>query len=303
MYTSENNWYVWRYGDDIPFGRQTGNLKFNTSFIGCSDQIGTFGEELRKAAKSTLDHFSDLRPSILFSGGLDSEIVLRSYLDVGANPAVYIIRYENDINIVDVSYAISICTALNVNFHLIDFNLKKFFENDAEIISEQAQVDFPRALPQLKFLDYADGLPIFCSSDPSWYRTSDNYKIPGIWMSKCYEHDIGWSKYVRYYGRPAIGEWFKWTPGLVVSYTKLNWFKKLINDEYYGKLGVNSTKIIGYREVYPDLLNRKKMTGFEPIDPLISEFELYLSKKYNGLPFRNEVCRSLRELEFEITGI
>jgi len=302
MYTSENNWYSWKYGNDPEFGRQNGNLIFNTKFTKFLGPVGTFGDELRAAAKSTLDYFPGLRPSILFSGGIDSEIVLRAYVDIGANPDIYIIRYEDDINIIDVSYAIAISTSLNLKYHLIDFNLKKFYENDAETISDHSQIDFPRALPQLKFMDYVEGLPIFCSSDPSWYRTHNNYSIPGDWISVCHEHDIGWSKYVRYIDRPAIGEWFKWTPGLVLSYIELDWFKKLINDEYYNKLGVNSTKILGYREAYPDLIFRQKLTGMETIGPLIQEFESFLEVKNKGFLYRNKVRRTLADIKQEITG-
>jgi hypothetical protein len=99
MYTSENNWYSWQYGDDPLFGRQTSTKQFKTHFTKFYGSVGSFKDELLNAAKSTVDHFSDLRPSILFSGGIDSEIVLRAYMDIGANPDVYIIRYENDINI------------------------------------------------------------------------------------------------------------------------------------------------------------------------------------------------------------
>lgn len=42
--------------------------------------------------------------------------------------------------------------------------------------------------------------------------------------------------------RQGIAEWFKWTPGLVLSYMNTVWFNKLVNDEYYGKTGSNSTK-------------------------------------------------------------
>lgn len=300
MYTSENNWYSWQYGDDPLFGRQTGNLKFKTHFNKSDKKFGSFGDELKDAARSTLDHYSGLKPSIFFSGGVDSEIVLRTYMDVGVVPEVFIMRYENDINLPDVSYAVSACIAYGIKFHLIDFNLKKFYENDAEHISEQAQIDFPRALPQLKFIEYADGLPIFCSSDPSWYRIDADYHTVGKWISICHEHDIGYSKYVRYLNRPVIGEWFKWTPGLVLSYTKLAWFRRLINDGYYGKLNVNSSKLIGYREVYPDLVYREKLTGFEPMGEFIDEFQNFLSKKYNGLPFRNIVRRTLDEMVNEI---
>jgi hypothetical protein len=93
-----------------------------------------------------------------------------------------------------------------------------------------------------------------------------------------FEHDVGCDKYNILHNRPAIYQWFKWSPGLVLGYTNLTWFKKLVNDEYYGKLGINSTKIIGFREMYPDIIERKKQTGFEKIDELVSEIENVLNK-------------------------
>jgi hypothetical protein len=82
----------------------------------------------------------------------------------------------------------------------------------------------------------------------------------------------------------------------------LNWFKKLVNDRFTGKLGINSTKIQGFRELYPDLLERKKSTGFEKIDHIVDEFELHILKKYKRFPWRNVVERDLNQFYVEITG-
>jgi hypothetical protein len=303
MWTSENNWYKWKYGNEY-FGRQPSTvspLKFETSYAcGFNKSVKSFKEELNDAAASTLDHYPGLRPCVFFSGGVDSELILRSYLNIGANPKVFILRYENDINIYDVSYAITVCNLLNVDYNLIDFNLSKFYFNDSETVSEQAQIDRPRLLPHLKFTECADGLIIVGHSDVRWYRTDDDYSKQGTWLAQDFEHDIGCDKYNILHNRPAIYQWWKWTPGLVMSYTKLNWFQDLINDRYPGKLGINSTKLIGFRELYPSLLDRKKSTGFEHIEPLIDEVESYLSNKYKGLPYRQHVDRSLDQITNEM---
>lgn len=303
MYTSENNWYQWQYGDEPLFGRQTSNLPFNTFYSKSDVRIGSFKEELQKAAKSTLDHYPGLKPCIFFSGGVDSELILRAYLDIGANPEVYIVRYENDLNIYDVSYAITICTILKVEYNLIDFNLQQFYENDAEKIAEDAQIDRPRMLPHIKFTECADGLIIVGHSDIRWYRPHDDYTKKATWLAQDFEHDIGCDKYNILHNRPAIYQWWKWTPGLVISYTQLKWFKQLVNDEIIGKLGLNSSKLLGFREAYPDLITREKQTGFEKTDELINEFESFLKQKYKGLPYRQLVNRTLDELLTEIIGI
>jgi hypothetical protein len=302
MWTSENNWYSWQYNNQELFGRQTiDNLKFRTSYsCGFNKTVKSFKEELKDAAKSTVDHYPGLRPCIFFSGGVDSELILRAYLEIGSNPEVYIIRYENDYNLYDVSYAVTICNILNVKFNIVDFNLEKFYNNDAELVSEQAQIDRPRMLPHFKFTDCADGLIIVGQGDIRWYRTDGDYSKKGIWLSQDFEHDIGCDKYNLLHNRPAIYQWWKWTPGLVLSYTKLNWFQNLIADNYVGKEGINSTKILGFKEAYPDLIPRKKYTGFEKIDNIVKDLENFFIKKYGNLPYRQFVERNLDQLYIEI---
>lgn len=302
MHTSENNWYQWQYGDGPLFGRQTGNEPLKTIYTKMNRPLLSFKEELDLAAKSTLEHYPGLRPNIFFSGGVDSELILRSYMNIGANPKVYIVRYEDDLNLYDVSYAVTVCSILNIDYSIVDFNLKKFYENDAEQVSEDAQIDRPRMLPHLKFTDCADGLIIVGHSDARWYRTDDDYNKKGTWLMQDFEHDLGCDKYNILHNRTAIYQWFKWSPGLVLGYTTLNWFRRLLNDEYYGKLGLNSTKLLGFREMYPDMITRTKQTGFEKIDTLIEEVENALKKKYNGLPYRGCIERTPDQLWLEIAN-
>jgi hypothetical protein len=54
--------------------------------------------------------------------------------------------------------------------------------------------------------------------------------------------------------------------------------------------------------MYPDIIERKKQTGFEKVDPLINEFETFLQTKYKGLPYRQLVDRTFAELTTDILG-
>jgi len=297
MWTSENNWYKWNYGDGPMFGRQEAKDTFTTSFsCNYSPTSRSFKQEAVLACASIVDHYSGIKPTILFSGGADSEVMLRSFLELGIKPKVYIYRYENDYNIYDVSYAVTICSMLGVEYNLLDLNISKFYENEAERLSELAQIDRPRALPYCKFIEDTDWLPVLGSSDLSIIRANDDYTQPGQWLVRCWEHDTAWSKFIRTINKPAVGEWFKWTPGLIYSFTQTAWCKSLIADKFNGKLGTNSTKLQGYKESYPDMVYRQKKTGFEKIDHLINEFELFLEKKYKGLNFRQSYDRPFNSL-------
>lgn len=296
MWTSENNWYKWFY-DDKPFSMQEGAGKYTTSFsCNYTPTNKTFKEEAILACQSILDHYSGRTPSLLFSGGADSEVILRSFLNLKVKPTVYIFRYENDYNIYDVSYAVTVCSILDIDYKIIDFNLENFYNTDAERLSELAQIDRPNALPYCKFIELVDELPILGSSDLSIVRLNENYAEPGNWAVRCWEHDTAWSKFIRQINKEAVGEWFKWTPGLVYSYTQTKWCQALVSDKFYGKLGTNSTKMKGYKESYPDMIPRVKQTGFEKISHITSEFENYLKKKYNGLNFRQSYDRPFTNL-------
>lgn len=302
---SENNWYKWSYNSEDFFSRRNNYTEvFKTYYDNPNKDlvIGSFKEELEKASASTLDHYPGLKPCIFFSGGIDSESILRSYIAIKSNPIVYVIRYEDDINLYDVLYAEKVCKSLNVKYNLIDFNIKKFYENDAEKIAEESQIDRSRMLPHLKFTECADGLIIVGHSDVRWYRPHKDYNIKATWLAQDFEHDIGCDKYNILKNRDAIFQWWKWTPGLVLSYTQMQWFRKLVNDEYYGKLGINSTKYIGFKESFPDMLKREKKTGFEKIQKLTDEFSSFLFKKNGGFLYRSTHERNLNELWNEIKG-
>ena len=303
MIFSENNWHGWKYGDHPEYSKQIANQPFRTFHRKSDITVGSYKEELIKAAQSTIDTYPNQKFTLFFSGGADSELVLRSYLAINHPIEVIIYRYENDYNLYDVSYAVTVCSMLGVSYRLIDFNLQKFYENDAEKYSEISEIDRPRSLPHLKFLETTDNIGILGQGDPWWCRKEYiDYSVKGTWEYKDTESFVGAAKFIKHINKPSIDRWLKWTPGLFLSYTRLAWFKKLINDGIIGKTGVNSTKLQGYREAYPELIDRSKLTGFEKIDTLINEVEKHLSTKNNGLIYRQDCTMSLSQIEQDILG-
>lgn len=303
IHFSENNWVTWSYNDQPIQGRSTsGSDVFHVHHRPDPKPIGTFLEEGIRAAKSVADHYPGRQFDLFFSGGLDSEIMVRSFFAAGLKPRVHIVRYEDDINIEDVSYAVAIASSLNIDYNIIDMNIKKFFENDAERIAEQAQMDRPRMLPSLMYGDFVDGVSIFGMGEALWQRTDNDYTKKGTWQYWEIESDYACDKYNLLHNRESIHLWHRWTPELVLAHTKYNWFNNLINDGYPRRLGNTSTKIIGFREEFPDMIERKKYTGFEKIESLILEFESFLEKKNQGLIYRRQVEYSINDYFLNLTG-
>jgi len=300
---SENSWNSWKYDNRALFSRSINSQeKLIPVYKKMDRNILSFKEEALLAAKSTKDHFPDQKLNLFFSGGLDSEIMLKSFLDIGEKPNVFIVRYEDDINLYDVSYAVSICSSLGVDFKIIDMNLKKFFETDAERVAEEAQCDRPRMLPSMTFADYVDGVSLLSMGDMYWARPHADYSIKAQWVAIELESDFAADRYNILHNRPSVHLWARWSPGMMMAHTKWKWFHRLINDEIKGKLGNSSSKMQGWREEFPNIMNREKVHGFEKIDPLIDEFEGFLYKKWDGLPYRRQYDMTLDELYIMVTG-
>ena len=127
IYTSENDWYQWQY-DNLSFERSTSpDQKFSTVFTRSSKSVGSFKQSVIDNSSSILDHYPGMRPCVMFSGGVDSDVALRTFKELGANPIAYIFKYEDNINAYDVEYALQIVKGLNVDYKIVDFRLKSFF--------------------------------------------------------------------------------------------------------------------------------------------------------------------------------
>lgn len=282
----ENNWMEWYYNDDInqKFRKNSKDqfkLKIKKSLRDTQD----LRSECVTACHSIRDTYPNEKLSVMFSGGSESEMIVRSFHAAQIPFTAYIGRYENDINIYDVSYAVIACESLGIDYKIIDFNVQKFFEDDAESYSLKSQIVIPPQLPQLALCDLVDGIPIMGGGELFLERADSDYNKKGTWFSTEWEYNWGWNKYFNYTGRPAIPDWCRWTPQLFYSWMNTQWFDNLINDRYKGKLGISSTKMIGYREAWPELMARKKIHGLEKIESVMYNLTKHLIKLHHNESF------------------
>jgi hypothetical protein len=272
----ENNWVKWYY--DVPENqiRNNNSQKFIVEHSLFRDTTCTLRDSAIAACQSIRDTYPDHKFSIMLSGGSESEICLRAFQLAKVPFRVYIGRYENDINLYDVSYAVTLCESIGIPYTIIDFQLKKFLEKDAVQYGDYAQIKESRLLPQLALCDLVDGIPIMGGGEPSVNRLNADYTVKGTWLLEESETFWGWTKYFVRKNRIAIPEWCRWSSQLHQSWINLPWFQKLINDEYPGKLSIHSTKLYGYQQQFPELLPRVKKTGFESINYIFNELNKHL---------------------------
>ena len=222
----------------------------------------SYYHELYENAKQLHERFGN-NLDLLFSGGIDSEVVLRVYTILKLPINVHIFKYENDLNIREFTQATKICQELGITPHVRNFNVKKFFENDAESIFKKVYCNSSGWLPHMKMTEELDGIPVFGSGDPYWKRLSTDWTRPSEWLFEIDEGAKAWSIYHKTIGRDAICDWYEYSPEIILSHMKLPRIKNLISDKIKGKLSSFSHKALIHQDIWPTVDIRPKMVGFE----------------------------------------
>jgi len=281
----KNDWFSWAY-DGVTYG--TKNSPFAIWDISIKKTItslaNSFKEELLLNAKLIKDN-SSLPLDILFSGGLDSEIVIRCYHELQIPVNIFIFKYENDYNIRDYTSAIRICNELNLNYKVIDFNLKKFVENDAYDYWKMTYAGNIGRLTGMKMTEYLDNTPVIC--DGIIASGNQVKTVNGTWKIIFMELESHDTCYFKNSGREVIPNWFDYSPEVTVSFLNLDVIKDLFNKVDYTHINsISNFKYFLYKNnIFSDIVIREKLTGYEGLMPAgldssKPDFMIDFNKKY-----------------------
>jgi hypothetical protein len=277
----KDNWMTWYY-DGVEKGpKNSPDSKYELKITPTIKQpVKSYKEELLANARLIRDSFNEPF-DLLFSGGVDSEVILRCNIELGIPINVFIFRYENRYNLPDVTHALRICNELNVKPTVIDFNLKKFFENDAYDIWKVGHFHAAGRLTHMKMLDYLDNIPIMGDGDPVWKFSN------GQWQLELDESSHSQSIYSKSIQRPMIVDWYEYSPEVIISHMNHPVMASLIQgpgpkprvQQYF------KTKYILYNQLWNDITIRPKLVGYECIDQWgnllqIPEFMMDFQKQY-----------------------
>lgn len=255
----KDDWLVWKY-DGVNFGPKTSptshfELQINKTI---NRTVMSYYDELLENALVIRDTFSGPL-DLMLSGGIDGEIVLRCYHDFRIPVNVFIFKYENNYNHHDVAHAINICKSLNQPYTIIDFNLERFFENDAYDIWKKVYSAGSGFLPHMKMTEYLNGMPIICASEPYWILD----KPSGKWFYEWEECHHSWAVYHKTINRPVITSWYEYSPEIIVAHKRLRLIERLLTNKIPGKISSNTSKHNIHSFFWPDIAKRPKRTGFE----------------------------------------
>lgn len=273
----KDDWLSWTC-DGVSYGNKTTpNSKLELQFKKIiSRPLKSHKEELLENTRALRDKFSEPF-DLLFSGGLDSEVILRCHHELKIPINVFTFRYENDYNIKDVNHALRICDELNVKTTIIDFNLKKFFENDAYHCWSNSYIATAGLLPHVKMFEYLDNIPIMGFGVPIWAYEN------GEWKCVIRENGPAWPG-VTHLKRNMIHNWYEHSPEVILSHALLPQIQKIINsDTDITICSFEQYKYFVYKSIWKNIKIRPKRNGFEgtSIAPQVTDTTLACIQEFS----------------------
>jgi hypothetical protein len=232
-------------------------------------------EQRRTADLIYKDYGKDF--AVMFSGGTDSEIVIRSFLAIGIKPKCVFVKFKDDHNIDDYVIAKQITDSLGLVLEVIDFDVIEFYNSgEAADLSSQIQC---RQIAYLTIYNAIKnmGLPAVMGGEMLLRRYTKSDKDSG-WYYAIRENEDGSAiRFSIKYGIPLVNEWFSYTPEMMAYYLEHRSIQNLVSERYNYKMGSVSSKNEILYSLMPELVKKTKTHGYENLGAFNIEtyFELY----------------------------
>ena len=232
-----------------------------------------FADELTRTADLIYqDLGKDL--GIWLSGGTDSEIVLRNFLDIGVKPNCYTIKFKDDYNASDVNEAIDLAKELDVPLHIIDFDVKDFY-NSGEASEFGKKLQCTQVTYLVVYYSILKlGLPSVMGGE-LLLRRNINTDTSSWYYCIRENEDASAMRFTQTFNIPLVNEYFSYTPELMLYYLENTNIHNLVTTRLNYKLSSVSSKNAILKELLPNIRFRKKTHGYEKLFGF--NFEAYRS--------------------------
>lgn len=276
-----NNHLKYHIGDRLYGFRETPYEKFTVD-VGQVDHAyyktsNWVNEQYRTADIISKEYGKEF--ALMFSGGTDSEIVLRTFLKIGVTPKIFFIRFANGYNHDDYLEALEVTDSLGVKLEVLDFDVVEFFNSgeasDFSVELQCRQIAYLSVYYHIKQLQ----LPAVMGGEMLFQRKAT--REGSRWHHSFRENqDASAMRLSIKYNVPLVNEWFSYTPEMMLYYLEHPTIQWLLKERYNYKMASFSTKNEVLRQYMPDLFNRTKTHGFEKLLGFNNETYYQLTRGY-----------------------
>lgn len=253
---------------------------FTVEYGRCETEPGDFRAASIRAAQLIGD-IADAPIHVLFSGGVDSEITMLAFLEAKVPVTAAIMRFADEVNAHDISFAIRFCEARHIPYRLYDLDIRWFFAERVWDYTGPVRCNAPMMAATMWLIDKVldqDGYPVLGQGEcfmvrpermrphrfPQARLTSHfgNEFTEDQWAVQESESVNGWYRHLLLRGRNGVGGFHQFTPEQMLSY---------LSDPFVIEMMATSTEMnnegwkLAHYQRYFSIEERPKYTGYEPI--------------------------------------
>jgi hypothetical protein len=265
--------------------RTSENSKFNC-YYGKADYIPTsFREECVKLCRDISSYAQQNRriPYVLLSGGLDSEIVVRSFIEANVPFKVIVNRFKDDLNAHEIEYVEKFLNDKDLDIEFYDLDVVSWLQSlEALQMADDSACPYSEMLSTTKLIDVVyferNGIPVLGNGD-----LYSSY-IDDQWMYIEFEYILAWIRYCSRKNIQSAVNFFQLNPEVVLAMADDPLIKSTLAQNE--KTTLRSTKYKVYKKYWPDVEIRTKFNGAEKIQALcdnlnqtfLNQYKIYTAK-------------------------
>ena len=245
--------------------------------VGTISREKSFLDSCIDAARSIYDR-SVGRICISLSGGIDSEITCRSFIQAKINFYATIVRFTDGSNHHDIKHGLDFCRRFNVKHEIIDIDILDFMHNDLWKYTNEFHMISPQVPLHLWILDQIDDYMIYCGGDLRVSRplgqSDGHYVIVKPLTTTVHRAMIARNKLgcPHFFMQVPEQPWAFINDDLTKMWLKHSFSMKQQSIKYF--------KPLIYEKHFPGLVPRQKKTGFENMQDLDLSIRAKLEEKH-----------------------
>lgn len=228
---------------------------------------------------------------LFLSGGLDSEVAIRTFMYTGVKFQPIILKFINDLNVEDVQQAITITNELGLDPFIEEIDPFRFFESGRWL--DMAKKYQSYTFYQQLLLQAAEGL----AAPMLTVDAIDIVKFDDVnWgFVKNEDQDGCWHRFIEKTGIPAYNNFYTYDPDTFLAFLSSPTINQLINNKIYGKLSWESSKNEIYAELTPWTMSKRiKRHGMERMMNIWTYVKNYVD---------NEIYNNHKIFQFNINDL
>ncbi len=253
------------------------NDEFSIRYRPCSRQPHNFREECIDVARKLAHQASqlDLPIRVLLSGGVDGEVVCRSFYDAGIPFQAVTIRYKR-YHWSEWDHAVRYCKRYDIPHSVIDVDEDKILQEEVPKIAAEFLCKDPYVTFDIYRFKWAGGFPVFGTGDLVLEK-----KENGIISQETGSLNVP-RQYQLKYKQPGCYQFFQYTPEIMLAFLEDPIIQKWI--ELAPELGFDDIryfKTYMYKSHWPDMEARYKYYGYERFADKYFKLKEELARSYS----------------------